>query len=160
MAWNPLTSKPGAIVVDANTAIAIAAKEAANEPQAQAALAYYSSNGYLLFAPGVIVSETLFALCGQEQRHALSPPQYVQAVAEFYNFMKGVLPPPNGEASLILRADQIRAGYGCSRSADAIYIALAEELSLTYSTRLLTFDRGLPNQAARNAPTVSVHLLT
>ena len=38
-------------------------------------------------------------------------------------------------------------------------IALAEELSQTYTTRLLTFDRRLLNQAARHAPGVSVHLL-
>ncbi len=160
MAWNPLTSNSGAVVVDANAAIALAAREVAKEAQARAALAYYSSNGYLLFAPGVIISETLFALCGQEQRQLLSPLEYTQAVADFRAFMVGVLPPPNGEVSLILRADQIRAGYGCSRSADALYIALAEELSQTVATRLLTFDRDLPKQAARNAPTVSVHLLT
>lgn len=74
--------------------------------------------------------------------------------------MQSVSPPPNGEASLILRADQIRGSYGCSRSADAPYIALAEELSRTYTTRLLTFDQGLPKQAAQNAPLVKVHLLT
>lgn len=160
MAWNPLTNNAGAVVVDANAAIALAAREAAKEAQARAALAYYSSNGYLLFAPGVIVSETLFALCGQEQRGLLSPPEYVQSVADFHAFMVGVLPPPSGEASLILRADQIRAGYGCSRSADALYVALAEELSQTYITRLLTFDQDLPKQVARHAPTVNVHLLT
>jgi hypothetical protein len=38
--------------------------------------------------------------------------------------------------------------------------ALAEELSETRSTVLLTFDQDMPNQAARNAPTVSVHVLT
>jgi len=74
--------------------------------------------------------------------------------------MTAILPPPSGEASLILRADQICGGYGYSRSADALYIALAEEISQTTTTRLLTFDQGLPKQAARNAPLVSVHLLT
>ena len=160
MVGNPLMSKPGAVVVDANTAIALAARETANEPQARAALAYYTSNGYLLFAPGVIVSETLFALCGKEQNGLLASAEYSQAVADFHVFMNTVLPPPNGEAALILRADQIRVSYGCSRSADAIYIALAEELSQTYTTRLLTFDRDLPKQAKRHAPSVSVHLLT
>ena len=159
MAGNLLANKQGAIVVDANTAIALAAKETASEPQARTALTYYTSSGYLLFAPGVIVSETLFALCGKEQSGILGLAEYSQAVADFQVFMETVLPPPNGEASLILRAAQIRVSYGCSRSADALYIALAEELSLTYATRLLTFDRGLPNQAKRNAPGVSVHLL-
>ena len=160
MALNPSTNRVGVIVIDANVAIAVVAREVAKEAQARAALAYYSSNGYLSFAPGVIVSETLFVLCGQEQRLLLSPSEYAQAVTEFHAFMVGVLPPPNGEASLILRADQIRAGYGCSRSADALYIALAEELSQTYTTRLLTFDQGVPRQAARHAPLVTVHRLT
>ena len=70
--------------------------------------------------------------------------------------MASVLPPPNGEASLIHRAEQIGSGYGCSRSADGLYIALAEELTATRPTILLTFDQGLPNQAAANAPTVTV----
>jgi len=160
MAWNPLRNSVGAVVVDANVSIALAAREVAKEAQARAALSYYSSSGYLLFAPGVIVSETLFVLCGKEQQLLLSPAQYAQAIQNFHAFMVGVLPPPGGEASLILRADQIRGSYGCGRSADAIYIALAEELSQTYTTHLITFDQGLPKQAARNAPLVNVHLLT
>ena len=100
MALNPLINKVGVIVVDANVAIAVTAREVVKEAQARAALAYYSSNGYLSFAPGVIVSETLFVLCGQEQRLLLSPPEYAQAVADFHAFIVGVLPPPNGEASL------------------------------------------------------------
>ena len=160
MTWNPSAANQGVVVVDANVAIALAAREVAKEAQARAALTYYSNSGYVLFAPGVIVSETLFVLCGKEQQRLLSPPEYAQAIVDFHAFMVGVLPPPNGEASLILRADQIRGSYGCGRSADAIYIALAEELSQTHTTRLLTFDQGLPNQAARNAPLVSVHLLT
>jgi hypothetical protein len=122
-------NKLSAVVVDANTAIALAEKEAATVAQAKAALTYYTSNGYLMFAPGVIVSETLFALCGQQQRQVLSPSQYTQAVVDFHAFMQGVLPPPN------------------------------EELSLTHTTRLLTFDLDLPKQVRRNAPSVSVHLL-
>ena len=59
-----------------------------------------------------------------------------------------------------MRANQICEGYGYSRSADALSIALAEELSQTTTTRLLTFDQGLPKQVAQNAPLVNVHLLT
>ena len=73
--------------------------------------------------------------------------------------MTNVLPPPNGDASLILRADQICVGYGASRSANALYIALADELSQTYHTYLLTFVRDLTKQGAQNAPSVAVHLL-
>ncbi len=159
MAENPSMSKPGAIIIDANFSIALAARESAKEAQAKAALAYYAANSYILFAPGVIVSETLFVLCGKEREGLLDPGEYDQAVADFQMFMSLVSPPPNGDASLILRAAQICEGYGCGRSADAIYIALAEELSQAHTTRLLTFDRRLSNQAARHAPSVGVHLL-
>ena len=90
----------------------------------------------------------------------LNATEHAQAVHSLRVRMAAILPPLGGEASLILRADQIRAGYGCSRSADALYITLAEELSQTYTTRLLTFDQGLPKQAAQHAPLVNVHLLT
>ena len=66
----------------------------------------------------------------------------------------------NGEKSLVLRAEAIRTTYTCRRSADGIYIALAEELTATRPTVLLTFDKDMPNQIAKNAPTVSVQLLT
>ncbi len=73
--------------------------------------------------------------------------------------MNSVLPPPSGDKRLIRRAEQIGAGYGCSRSADGIYLALAEQLSQTMPTILLTFDTGMPNQAAKNAPSVNVQVL-
>lgn len=73
--------------------------------------------------------------------------------------MTSIYPPPNGDRSLIARAERIGADYGCSRSADGIYIALAEELSQTRPTAHLTFDKELPAQAAQNAPTVIVQLL-
>ena len=57
------------------------------------------------------------------------------------------------------RANEIRASYSCRRTADGIYSALAEELTQTGPTELLTFDGDLPRQAARNAPTVKVRLL-
>jgi len=60
---------------------------------------------------------------------------------------------------LIARAEEIRGGYSCRRSADGLYIALAEELSQSVPTELLTFDEDLPKQAAKNAPAVKVNLL-
>ncbi|MCA1622949.1 MAG: hypothetical protein LC768_12045 [Acidobacteria bacterium] len=74
--------------------------------------------------------------------------------------MTAVSPPENGEASLIKRAEEIRKSYGCSRASDSLYIALAEELTATRPTELLTFDKGFINQAAKNAPTVRINLLT
>ena len=43
--------------------------------------------------------------------------------------MKAILQPPGGDAALITKAEEMRKGYGCGRSADSIYLALAWELS-------------------------------
>ena len=159
MAWNPLAIS-GAVVLDANAAISISAKEATTQANAKATLLRYTNAGYLFYAPGVIVSETLYALCKQEGNSLVTLAEYALAVSDFDALMGRIQPPPSGDASLVHRASQICDGYGASRSADAIYIALAEELSQTYTTRLMTFDRDLPKQAARNASAVTVHLLT
>jgi predicted nucleic acid-binding protein len=154
------SSKIEAVVIDANVTIAISSIESGKEPVASAALAGYARQGTAFYAPGVIVAETLYVLCQKSQNGSLTPVEYGSAVRSFHTLMASILPPPQGDGSLILAADRIRAGYGCSRSADSLYIALAEELSQTRPTRLLTFDQDLPKQVARNAPGVNVHLLT
>ena len=63
------------------------------------------------------------------------------------------------DATLIKRAFEIQQSYGCSRSADSIYIALAEHLAKTRTVEIVTFDGGLVNQAAKNAPTVKINVL-
>jgi predicted nucleic acid-binding protein len=153
------TSNPGAVVLDANVVIALVSNEPGRDAVVTAEITHYASQGYQLFAPGVIVAETLYILCGKLNSGSLSPTDYATAVAAFRRTMVTVLPPPNGDAALILRAEQIGSGYGCSRSADGISIALAEELAQLQSTVLLTFDKELPKQAARQAPTVTVQLL-
>ncbi|MDQ2688231.1 MAG: hypothetical protein M3Y28_10230 [Armatimonadota bacterium] len=155
----PTISQPGAVIIDATVAVAISAKEAGREQRAVAEMSRYSANGCQFYAPGVLASETLYVLCGKQQSGALTAAEYAQAITNLENFMRGIRPPPSGEAALIGRAVAIRSGYGCSRSADSIYLALAEELAQTRITYLLTLDTGIPNQAARNAPTVNVHLL-
>ncbi len=60
---------------------------------------------------------------------------------------------PVSDSVLILRAEQIRLNYGCSRSADSLYIALTEHLATVGPAELLTFDAGLKKQAA---PTSSI----
>ncbi len=102
----------------------------------------------------------LYALCQKCQAGLITPVEYDDAINEFEILLSSILPPPNGEVSLVQRAHAIANGYGCSRSADSAYIALAEQLSQARSTVLITFDKDLPKQAARNAPTVTVHLLT
>ena len=155
----PAPSFAGSLVLDANVSIAICSKEAGRDALATAEITRYLRTGYHLFAPGVIVAETLYVLCGKRTSGSLSPADYATSVAAFERLMLSVSPPPGGDARLIRRAEQILAGYGCSRSADGIYIALAESLALTQPATLLTFDKELPKQVAKNAPTVRVHLL-
>ena len=90
----------------------------------------------------------------------LSQLEYDEAVDVFADYLKGIALSPNGEAFLLKRAIEIRDGYGCSRSSDWLYIAFAEELAKIYDTEIVTFDKGFINQAAKNAATVKVNLLT
>ena len=158
-AAQPMTSISGAVVVDATIAVAISAKEAGREQRAIAELARYSAVGYRFYAPGVLAAEAIYVLCGKEQSGTLSAADYGQALVDLEQLIRGFLPPPSGEAALIGRAAAIRTGYGCSRSSDGLYLALAEELALVGPALILTLDGGMPNQAARNAPTVNIHLL-
>ena len=89
----------------------------------------------------------------------LTAAQYEKAVEDFNDYMAVILTPPAGDVPFIKRASEIRKSYGCSRTSDAIYIALAEELSQNGSVELLTFDAGMVNQAAKNAQSVKVNLL-
>lgn len=149
----------GAVVIDASVAIAISAREAGREAKATQEALRRSNAGYAFYAPGVIIAETLYVLCGKLQNGILTPGEYAQAVGDFEALMANILPPPDGDASLMRRAEAIRDSYGCSRSADGIYIALAEALAASVPTVLLTFDTGMSSQAARNAPTVTVQTL-
>ena len=106
------------------------------------------------------MSEALYVLCGKEQNGTLAAADYQQAILELESLANGFLPPPNGEGALVLRAAEIRVGYGCSRSADSIYIALAEALAQERPTVFLPLDQGIPNQVTANAPTVTVKVLT
>jgi len=158
MASNP-PSNSGALVIDANVTIALAAKEIGREAVAIAEMSRYAQLGYEWYAPAIIIAETLYVLCGKKDRGELSPADYAIAISGFQKTMTSIQPPPNGDRTLIERAEQVGTGYGCSRSADGIFIALAEDLARTRPTILLTFDQGMPNQAARNAPTVTVQVL-
>lgn len=148
------------MVIDANVVIAVVAKEAGKQSLATSALAEYARQGAVFYAPGGLLMETLYVLCQKEQKGSLTSKEYGVAIRRFFTLMRDVQPPPQGERSLIPLAERIRSGFGCSRSADSLYIALAEQLSQMQTTRLLTFDKDLPNQVARNAPGVNVHLLT
>ena len=83
-----------------------------------------------------------------------------ECIVTFAVFMSILRSPPGGDASLVRRAYKIGESYGCSRYADAVYIALAEGLANTRVTVLLSFDPWMPNQANKNAPAVNVQILT
>ncbi|MGO8673015.1 MAG: type II toxin-antitoxin system VapC family toxin [Capsulimonadaceae bacterium] len=117
------------------------------------------ANGYEFYAPGVLVSEVLYVLCKRAELGTISPATYTQAVQNLAAIIGPLRPSPHGDFTLVGRAEAIRSKYSCRRTSDAIYIALAEQLSLTLPTVLLTFDQDLPKQAAKQAPGVHVRLL-
>lgn len=151
---------PNAVVPDANVLIALCTKENLTFQEAEKAFEKYVEDGWEFFAPNVIVAEVLYVLCEKLAQNILTKQEHEKAVEFFADLMNAILPPENGDASLIKRAEEIRQNYGCSRASDSLYIALAEELTKTRATELLTFDKGFVNQTAKNAPTVKVNLLT
>ena len=154
------SSDPPCVALDSNVLIAICAKESDKYAVAREELARYATEGYILYAPGVIIAEALFVLCKKLKDEILSAADHAAAVADLITFLEAIEPPPNGDRSLVARAEQIRAGYGCSRSADGIFIALAEALAAKGYAELITFDEGFQNQAKKHAPSVNVRLLS
>lgn len=152
------TNNPDVSVIDASMLVSIASKEAGTYLVAKNAFDSYAMNGWEFFAPSVIVGEVVFALCQKLAAGILTEPEYEQAVESFLDYMTFIETPDN-ESSLVKRAVEIRENYGCSRSSDSLYIALAEDLAKTRKVELLTFDKGMVNQAAKNAPTVLVKVL-
>lgn len=152
------SNKVDAVVIDANVLIGICTKET-KEPTARTALADYITRKWKFYAPNAIIPEFLHIACKKLDDGQLTEIQYEKAIEDFNDYMAVILTTPNGDTALIKRASEIRTGYGCSRTSDAIYIALAEELSQNGSVELLTFDVGMVNQVAKNAPSVTVNLL-
>jgi predicted nucleic acid-binding protein len=158
MVTMPITNAPD-LIIDANVLIALCAREVDKHAIADAELTRYAQAGSLFYAPGVIVAECLYILCKKLQDGTLSSSDHAVAVTDLCSYMGMILPPPKGDRMLVARAEQIRSGYGCSRSADGLYLALAEELTTMGPAELMTFDTQLPNQARANAPSVVIHLL-
>ncbi len=155
----PKSNQPGAVVVDANIALSIAANEP-SQPMISGEIEAYSQRGFEFFSPGVLVTETLYVLCGKLNDGTLSSSDHALAIKKLDLFLKNVSHSPGGDAKLLLRAEAIRGNYTCRRSADGIYIALAEELALVRPTVLLTLDADMYRQAGKNARSVDVRLLT
>lgn len=148
------------VVIDATVTVGVCAREASKIAQAEAALQDYDQRGYVCYAPHLLVMETLYVLCNKHKMGHLLPSEHSLAVKNFEIMMQKVLPPPNGDASLIARSEEIRGALGCSHSADSVYLALAEELAKQGATELLTFDEGQAKQAASAVPQITVNLLT
>jgi predicted nucleic acid-binding protein len=159
MAMTPKTKPIEIVVLDASVAVAICAREADKVIQAQMAMDEYSQDGTQFYSPNVFVSEVLYVLCKQVNKAKLTVETHKQSITDFEKFLLLLEPNPNGDYPLMRRAEEIRGDYACRRSADGLYIALAEQLSATYETVLLTFDEDMPKQAARHAPNVTVRLL-
>jgi predicted nucleic acid-binding protein len=153
-----MSQPSNAVVVDVNILISICTKEPSNST-ADAALSTYASQGAVFHAPNVIVAEFLYVLCQKLENGILTETEYEKAFTAFKKQMAATCTPPNGDMPLLDRARQIQSGYGCSRSADCLYIAYAEELAKTGAAELLTFDKGAINQVAKHAPAVKVNLL-
>lgn len=157
MATN-LMNNAEAVVIDASILVSMASNEAGTHLLAEAAFNHYSQNGWEFVAPNVVVSEVLFAMCQKLASGVLTQTEYEQAIDKFLLLMQNIST-ETSDKSLVKRAVEIRETYVCRRSSDSLYIALAEDLAKTRTVELLTFDRGMTNQAAKNAPTVTVKVL-
>jgi predicted nucleic acid-binding protein len=145
------TPSPPLVVVDASMAIALCAKEADKLVNAEARIKEYAIKGAKFFAPGVIVAECLYVFCRKLQDGVLTTAQHASAIQAFIALMTAIQPPPTGDKCLIRRAEEIRGTLGCSRSADGIYLALAEELAKSSVAEIVTFDNGMRTQATLGA---------
>ena len=146
------TSSTTSVVVDASVVIALCAKEPGNHPKAQVHLGAHTRNGSRFFAPGVLIAEALYVFCKKLDSGALTAAEHALAVQSLEAFLTGVSPPPSGDRSLVMRAEQLRAGHSCRNSADAIYLALAEDLAKAGATELVTFDEGMEKKTKSLVP--------
>ena len=104
------TSKPAAMVIDANVLIAICAREKNKYQTAKDALEDAATNGVAFYAPDILIAEVLFILCNKHQNGLLTDTQYQDAIEDFRDQMSVIFPAPDGEAPLISRAVEIRNG--------------------------------------------------
>lgn len=151
-----LANNPNALITDANVIISVCSKEP-TATVTKSALESYALNGWEFFAPNVVTAEVLYVLCRKLQNGLLTTKTCDEAIENFQDQMRFTKTP--NDAQFIKRAREIQNDYGCSRSADSIYIALAEDLAKTRTAELLTFDKGMINQAAKGVPTVRVKVL-
>lgn len=155
-----LPDGPHSVTLDASFIIGICAKEPRKYVQAQMELSRRIADGCSLHAPHLMIMETTYVLCGKQQSVELTQVEHAAAIVNLELLSSGIIFPAGGDRTLLARAEQMRHGYGCSRSADCFYIALAEQLAALGPSELLTFDVGLQRQAAAVSPRITVTLLT
>ena len=97
-------SSVGSVVVDANVLIAICAREKAKFNKAETALKDFAAKGSVFYAPGLIIGEVLYVLCGKLQNGLLTAAEHDKAVRSFQAQMNAILPPPRGDAALVTKS--------------------------------------------------------
>src|SRR5262249_22718426 len=152
-------SSAGAAIIDANILVSLCTKEPLTFNQSNTAFNDYGQKGWTYHAPNVIVAEAMFVMCRKLQDGQLTEIEHAESIEFLQDYMALITAPSGGDASLLPRAEEVRSGYGCTRSADGLYIALAEELAKQGPAEILTLDVGYVNQVAKNAPSVKVNLL-
>lgn len=135
----PTQSSAGTVVIDASILVSICSKEPSCQT-AEDALDDYAAKNWAFYAPGAILTEVLFILCRKRQDGLLTEAEHEEAVKNFNDYMQGIRPSPQGDIRFILRNEEIRKGYSCLHSADAFYIALAEDWAKSGPAEYLTFD--------------------
>lgn len=146
--------------LDASFVIGICAREPRKLIQARTVLNQRIAAGYSLHSPHLMIMEAVFVLCKKQQASEFTPAEYAAAVINLQTFSASLTFPIGSDMTLLVRAEQMRQGYGCSHSADSFYIALAEQLAARGPSELLTFDVGQQKQAAAVSPIIAVTLLT
>ncbi len=143
------------VVIDASILVSICSKEKPSYRAARTALDAYTIGGAEFFAPSLVVGEVVFALCQKVRAGVLTAFEHANAVDLFLDIMKNISL-REGNASLVKRAIEILGSYGCSRSSDSFYLALAEDLADNKTVELLTLDNGMMNQASKNALAITI----
>ena len=108
------SSPQGSVVIDASVLIAICSKEAGRHIKAEDRLKHYGQQGWHLYAPGVIVAETLYVLCGKYQNGLLTSSEHTIAIQTFQIYMGTINMAPSGEARSLNGLRRYVAGTGAA----------------------------------------------
>ena len=103
-----LKTTPPCVAIDATLLIALCARELDKIAAAEREMERYAQEGYDFYAPGVILAESLFVLCRKLQDSILSALDHANAIDDLRDYMTIINSPPNGDGSLVARAEQIR----------------------------------------------------